>query len=114
MKTKKIILTVMYVVLATAFCLTCNVACTNFGSTNQSNNSKPEYIWIGTALREGKVTYGMTYEEIVKIVGAPDSKNKLDGVVREAHYYRPGVYGGFHLRFDSYGRFSSYSDTTSD
>lgn len=68
----------------------------------QVQSQKPRYKNVSTAIDDGTIYYGMTFEEIVEICGYPsDGVTKENGKVSNAYYNN----GNFVLRFD-YGRWN--------
>ena len=65
--------------------------------------SRPHYMRIYTALENGSIHYGMTYQEIENICGPADNLSRRNGVVEFAYY------GGVQLCFD-HGRFYQWND----
>lgn len=83
--------------------------------SNQSTSTSPASDYdtpkqksIGTALRDGDVKYGMTYDQIAKICGT-GSEYRVNGVVRSVTYYL-GM-GGTTLYFSDTGRFYEYTES---
>ena len=67
-----------------------------------------QYKSIQTALKDGDVKYGMTYDEIAKVCG-DGSVYRVNGVVRTVTYY-VGM-GGTTLYFSDAGRFYEYTES---
>lgn len=74
----------------------------------QVQSQKPRYKNVSTAIDDGTIYYGMTFEEIVEICGYPsDGVTKENGKVSNAYYNN----GNFVLRFDHgrwNGRYTEY------
>jgi hypothetical protein len=74
----------------------------------QVQSQKPRYKNVSTAINDGTIHYGMTFEEIVEICGYPsDGVTKENGKVSNAYYNN----GNFVLRFDHgrwNGRYTEY------
>lgn len=97
---KNIIKTAIVLVVTTSGILF--TACGNTTSSQsqtqtQVQSEKPRYKNVSTAINDGTIHYGMTFEEIVEICGYPsDGVTKENGKVRNAYYND----GNFVLRFD--------------
>lgn len=89
-------------------------------SCHSRNNSRDSSVYdyeeeldsyksIETALQDGDVTYGMTYEQISKICGMGDDVYRVNGVVRTVTYHA-GL-GGATLYFTDAGRFYQYTSS---
>ena len=88
----------------------CNIACTSQPNSSSSSDSSAEPLkkTVYCAWHDDDITYGMTYEEITKIVWPADQVRRQDGRVTLASW-RHGS-GMIHLHFDSYGRLESVSE----
>jgi len=62
------------------------------------------YKGIYTALEDGSIRHGMTYEEVKAICGPAQSTSRSNGVVEYAYY------GNVQLCFQNNGRFTNWND----
>ncbi len=101
------------IVFAVATSGTLFISCGNTTSSQSQTQTQvqeqtPRYKNVSTAINDGTIYYGMTFEEIVEICGYPsDGVTKENGKVRNAYYNG----GNFVLRFDHgrwNGRYTEY------
>lgn len=97
---KKVFYILMCVTLALPM-----VSCGNKSSNKSSSYTSP-YKSFGTAINDGSVYPGMTYEQIAKICGESEYLSYAQGRIQYAYY------GRYQLRFDNYGRYEYYNYST--
>lgn len=76
--------------------------------TTQSSSSVSRYKSIYTALNDGSIQEGMTYDEIKEICGPAENVSRSNGIV-EYVYYPAGGYNDVQLCFRG-GRFYKWND----
>lgn len=74
-------------------------------STTSSTSNVSQYKSVYTALNDGSIYYGMTYNQIVEICGPATRVSRSNGVVKYAYY------GNVQLCFHgSSGGFTNWND----
>ena len=81
------------------------VSCGN-KSSNTSSSSTSQYKSFRTAVDDGSIYPGMTYEQIAKICGESRYVRYSRGRVQFVYY------GNYQLCFDNYGRYEYYNYST--
>ena len=75
-------------------------------SSNTSTSYTSQYKSFRTAVDDGSIYPGMTYEQIAKICGESSYVSYSRGRVQYVYY------GNYQLCFDNYGRYEYYNYST--
>ena len=97
---------VFYILMCATLALPMVSCNKNSSETSSSETSTPyiaPYERFKTALNDGKIYEGITYQEIEQICGKAESLSYSNGRVLFAYY------GNYQLRFDSYGGYMYYN-----
>ena len=106
MKTLRINKLILYISAIVVLAFSMSSCGNNTSSTkNQSNKQEQTYETVPTAFENGHIKWGMTYQEVAKVLGQTHQIDEYDGIVTGA-YYDHQRYG---LYFDEYGKLESIS-----